>query len=158
MAHLQLAFVTPSAKAFSEGLDRAAALVDKVSEGERLWILGAQAGVNGYAMQQQDYFQKLVAAYPNDERAHTLLGNHYFGQREYALALEDKKWDQAIEELEQANQQNPYNFYRIARAYAGKGDTEAAKEYCEKAANFNALNSLNYAFVKNQALRMLESM
>jgi tetratricopeptide (TPR) repeat protein len=89
MAYLNLAFVTPSAKGFFENLDKAKALIDKVSEGERLWILGVEAAANGFAMEQREHYQELVKAYPDDERAHNLLGNHYFGLQEFALAIEE---------------------------------------------------------------------
>jgi tetratricopeptide (TPR) repeat protein len=88
LAHLVLSFVQPSTKAFFESLGRATALADRVSEGERLWILGVEAGVNGFPMKQRELFIQMVEAYPQDERAYNILGNHYFGQQEYALAIE----------------------------------------------------------------------
>jgi tetratricopeptide (TPR) repeat protein len=98
MGYLFLSFAQSSAKGFFEKLDRAVALADEVSEGERLWILGVEAGINGFAMKQREYYQKLVAAYPNDERAHNLLGNQYFAQEDYA---------RAIPEYQKASQINP---------------------------------------------------
>ena len=41
--------------------------------------------------------------------------------------------------MQQANQQNPYDLYRLCQAYQGKGDATQAKEFCKKAANFNSL-------------------
>ena len=87
MAYLYLALTSPTNKNFFENLDRATALVENISEGERLWILGQEAGVNGFPMQQRENYRKLVEAYPNDERTHNLLGIHYFGQLEWALAI-----------------------------------------------------------------------
>jgi tetratricopeptide (TPR) repeat protein len=98
MGYLFLSFAQSSAKGFFEQFDKAVALAEKVSEGERLWILGTQAGVNGLPMKQREYYQKMVAAYPNDERAHNLLGNHYFGQQE---------WEKAIESYNKATKINP---------------------------------------------------
>lgn len=98
MAHLFLAFSVPSAKQFFEALNKAVALADKASEGERFWILGIQAGANGLPMLQREYYQKLIALYPNDERAHNLLGTNYFGQQE---------WQSAIESYQKATQINP---------------------------------------------------
>jgi tetratricopeptide (TPR) repeat protein len=89
MAYLNLSFVVPSAKEFFENLDKAKALADGVSEGERLWILGVEAGVNAFPMEQRELYKKLVEAYPNDERAHNLLGNHYFTQQDWELAIEE---------------------------------------------------------------------
>jgi len=73
------------------------------------------------------------------------------------IALEEKEYDKALEELQQANQQNPHNLYRMMLAYEGKGDKENAKAFCVKAAKFNALNSLNYAFIRHKAQRLLEA-
>jgi tetratricopeptide (TPR) repeat protein len=80
--------------------------------------------------------------------AHELLG---------MIALEEKNDDKAIAELQQANLQNPYNLYRIGIAYKRKGDREMAKEYFMKTAKFNALNSLNYAFIRSKAQKETES-
>jgi hypothetical protein len=60
LAYLNLSFVVPSTKAFFENFDKAKKLVDKVSEGERLWILAIDAGNNGYTMKQIELYQKLV--------------------------------------------------------------------------------------------------
>jgi len=105
MAYIYLSQARAGTKEFFENLNKAVALADKVSEGERLWILGYQAGVNGFAMKQREYWKKMVAAYPNDERPHTLLGNQYFGQQHYAQAIEQYK--KAIEINPDFSQ--PYN-------------------------------------------------
>jgi tetratricopeptide (TPR) repeat protein len=96
MAYLNLSLVSPTNKMFFENLDRATALADRVSEGERLYILGLEAGVNAFIMEQRDYYSQLVEAYPNDERAHNLLGNHYFGQQEFEAAIEEYEKATAI--------------------------------------------------------------
>jgi tetratricopeptide (TPR) repeat protein len=68
------------------------------------------------------------------------------------IALAEKSWDKAISELEQAAyQQNPQDLYRLCQAYQGKGDAAKAKEYCQKAADFNSLPNQNYAFVRAKA-------
>jgi tetratricopeptide (TPR) repeat protein len=67
------------------------------------------------------------------------------------VALAEKNWDKAIAELDQANTQNPRNFYRLCQAYQGKGDAAKAKEYCQKAADFNSLPNANLAFVRVKA-------
>jgi len=87
---------------------------------------------------------------PNEIRfSHQLAG---------IIALEEKDYDKAIEELQLANQQNPYNLYRMALAYKSKGDKEKAIKLCTKAANFNALSNLNYAFIRNKAENLLAGM
>ena len=70
------------------------------------------------------------------------------------IALAEKDYDTAIAELQQANQQDPRNLFFLAVAYEGKGDTAKAKELCIKAANFNSLPQLNYAFIRVKAQKM----
>jgi tetratricopeptide (TPR) repeat protein len=75
------------------------------------------------------------------------------------VALEQKDYDKAIAELQQANQLNPYNLYRISLAYMGKGDKTNAKEYCEKAAHsYFTLPAINYAYIRAKAEKMLAKM
>lgn len=63
------------------------------------------------------------------------------------LALAEKKYDRAIKELQQADQMNPYNLYRIGQAYAGLGNTEMAEGMKLRAAELNVLNSMDQALV-----------
>jgi tetratricopeptide (TPR) repeat protein len=74
--------------------------------------------------------------------AHELAGN---------IALKEKKFDAAIAELAQGNQQDPQVLYTTALAYKGKGDAAKAKEFAGRAANFNVLPLLTYAFVRAEA-------
>ena len=91
LAHYNLALSAPTAKDFFEHLGKAVSLADKVSQGERLMILGLQAGANADTKLQREYYEQLVAAYPQDERAHFLLGNALFGQQEYGKAVSEYK-------------------------------------------------------------------
>jgi tetratricopeptide (TPR) repeat protein len=79
------------------------------------------------------------------KQAHELLG---------MIALEAKDYDTAIAELQQSNQQNPYDLYRLCQAYQGKGDAGKAKEFCKKAATFNSLPQLNLAFIRTKAAKV----
>ncbi|HEU5261496.1 MAG TPA: tetratricopeptide repeat protein [Gemmatimonadales bacterium] len=88
LAYYNLALSAPTAKDFFDNLNKAVALADKVSEGERLMILGLQAGANADPAKQREYYEQLIAKYPQDERAHFLLGNAYFGQQDYAKTVE----------------------------------------------------------------------
>ncbi len=88
LAYYNLALTAPTEKDFFDNLNKAVALADKVSEGERLMILGLQAGANADPAKQREYYEQLVAKYPQDERAHFLLGNAYFGQQDYAKTVE----------------------------------------------------------------------
>ena len=74
------------------------------------------------------------------------------------IALAEQEYNRAIEELKQSNLQNPYNHYRLALAYRGAGDKEMAREACHKAAHYNALNNMNYAFIRVRAEQLLKSL
>jgi tetratricopeptide (TPR) repeat protein len=76
------------------------------------------------------------------KQAHELAGR---------IALAEKKYDKAVEELQQANQQNAMNLYRLSEAYRGQGDVAKAGEYAKKAAEFNSLPALPYAFIRAKA-------
>jgi hypothetical protein len=67
------------------------------------------------------------------------------------IALAGKDWDKAIAELGQANPQNPQDVYRMCEAYRGKGDAAKAGELCVRAAEFNTLPNMNYAFIRVKA-------
>lgn len=129
LAYLNFSFNQPTAKGFFEQLEKAVALADKTSEGERLQILGVQAGVNGDPAKQKEYYQKLVATFPEDERAHNLLAGYYFGQQEFELAIEEYNKSTAIA----PDFSPPYNL--LGYAYRSLGNyTEAEnafKKYIE---------------------------
>ena len=91
LAHLNRAQVSPTAKEFFEHLKHAVTHSDKASDGERMLIQAAEAGANANPTKQKDILDKLVAAYPNDERAHFTLGGYYFGQQNFAQAISHYK-------------------------------------------------------------------
>ncbi len=130
LAHLALSQAAATNKAFFEHFDKARALVNRVSDAERYWILGFEAGaINGDPIAQREHFTRLTKLYPNDERAHNLLGGHFFGQQDYT---------RAVTEYEKATRINPsfsqpYNqmgyAYRFLERY---DDAETAfKTYIE---------------------------
>jgi tetratricopeptide (TPR) repeat protein len=87
LAELNRANVSPTAKEFFEHLKKAVTLSAKASDGERMLIEATEAGANANQPKQKELLDKLVAAYPNDERAHFNLGGYYFGQQEYKQAI-----------------------------------------------------------------------
>ena len=91
IAELNRANVSPTGKEFFEHLNKAVSLAGKVSNGERLLIQATEAGANGNAAKQKEYLDQLVAAYPNDERAHFNLGGYHFGQQDMPKAIEHYK-------------------------------------------------------------------
>jgi len=129
LAHLNRANASPTAKEFFEHLKHAVTHADKASDGERMLIQATEAGADGNPAKQKEILDKLVAAYPNDERAHFTLGGYYFGQQDFT---------QAINHYKKATELNPtystaFNIlgyaYRQNEQYA---DAETAfKKYIE---------------------------
>jgi tetratricopeptide (TPR) repeat protein len=128
-AELARAANSPTAKEFFEHLNKAVNLADKSSEGEKLLILANQAGTNGEVTKQKDYLEKLMAAYPNDERVHLNLGVYHFGQQEFPEAIAELKKATEIA----PNHSPAYNMlgysYRQTGDYAGA--EQAFKKYVE---------------------------
>jgi tetratricopeptide (TPR) repeat protein len=103
------------------------------------------------AKTETEIFRKGAEAAKNAnqlKQAHELAGR---------IALEEKSYDTAIAEFGQANQQNPDVLYLTGQAYKGKSDTANAKAFFTKAAKFNSLPQLNYALVRNKAVKALAS-
>lgn len=99
------------------------------------------------AKTESEAFRKGTEAKNNPaqmRQAHQLIG---------LIALEEKDYDKAVSELSQANQQNPYDLYRLCQAYQGKGDASRAKEFCKRAAEFNSLPGIQYAFIRKKAAK-----
>jgi tetratricopeptide (TPR) repeat protein len=129
LAELSRANVSPTAKEFFDHLKKAVTLADKASDGERMLIQAAEAGANGNPTKQKEILEQLVAAYPNDERAHFTLGGYYFGQQDFTRAIEHYKKATQIA----PNYSTAYNIlgyaYRQNEAYS---DAENAfKKYVE---------------------------
>ena len=121
LAYLYLANNSASAKEFFSSLKKAVFLAEEVSDGERLWILGRDAGNRGKPEVQREKFERLVELYPRDERAHNLLGGFYFGRQEYEKAIEH--YQRATEINPEFSQ--PYN--QLGYAFRSLGDFEQAE-------------------------------
>jgi tetratricopeptide (TPR) repeat protein len=76
---------------FFAELSKADETSGRASKGEQLWIKAFKAGSYADPATAQKLYQELVSAFPDDERAQTLLGTSYFGQQEYAQAVEHLK-------------------------------------------------------------------
>ncbi|HWY54063.1 MAG TPA: tetratricopeptide repeat protein [Terriglobales bacterium] len=74
-----------------EHVQKAVSLADKVSEGEKLLILATEAELKGDPAKWKGNLEKLVAAYPKDERAENELANFYFATQQYPLAIDHAK-------------------------------------------------------------------
>jgi tetratricopeptide (TPR) repeat protein len=128
---------------------KAQARRDRASNGARVALEKKDLAV---AKSNAESFRELAeaAGNPNQVRLyHELAG---------MIALEEKEYEKALEELQQANQLNPYNLYRMALAYQGKAETDKAKELCKQVEGLNQFNSVNYGLVRQKARRMLASL
>jgi tetratricopeptide (TPR) repeat protein len=125
-AELSLANSAPTGKEFFEHLHKAVGLADKASSGEKLLILATEAGANNNVVKQKEYLDQLVAAYPNDERAHFNLGGYFFGQQDYPSAIEHyKKATELAPDYSTA-----YNL--LGYAYRQSGDYAGAEKAFQK--------------------------
>jgi tetratricopeptide (TPR) repeat protein len=129
LGHLALANTAASTKEFFDSLKQAVALSSKASEAERHMILGFDAGVRSDPDGQREHYTRLVAAYPDDERAHNLLAAYHFGRQD---------WKAAIEEYQKATAINPafsqpYNQMGYAHRFLGQYQEaeKAFKKYIE---------------------------
>jgi len=82
------------------------------------------------------------------KQSHDLLGRIALAQKDYARAKS---------ELEQANEQDPSVLYRLSLACHGQGDSDQAREFAKRAADFNSLPQLNYAFIRSKAQKAANS-
>jgi tetratricopeptide (TPR) repeat protein len=87
LGHVGLANTSGTTKEFIDAVTRAASLAGAVSEGERRMILGLEAAMKGDPAGVLMHYTELVRLVPEDERAHTLLGNTYFGRQDYEAAI-----------------------------------------------------------------------
>src|SRR6476619_7322266 len=95
-AELNRAGVSPTGKEFFDHLKKAVGLADKASNGEKLLILGTEAGANGNAAKQKEYFgqqdfpqaityyKKATELEPKFSSAFNLLGYAYRQNDDYA--------------------------------------------------------------------------
>jgi tetratricopeptide (TPR) repeat protein len=126
LAELGRANSSPTGSEFLEHLKKAVALADKASTGEKLQILAADAGSGGNAAKQREYLEQLVAAFPQDERAHFALGAFLFGQQDAQAAIDHYK---RATELA-PNYSAPYN--QMGYAYRQVGDYGSAEQAFRK--------------------------
>jgi len=91
MAHLNLSGLATSLKERNMHREKALTLTDHISKGERLIIEATNAGVQNNPEKQGQLLDQLVKSYPNDKRAHLLMGFYYSGRDKDALAIKELK-------------------------------------------------------------------
>ena len=129
LAQVGLANSSGTAKEFFDAVARATLLADKASEPERLLICALDAGAKGEPARQKDCLTKLVAACPDDERAHNQMGAYHFGRQDYAAAVAEYRKATAINPAFS----QPYNQMGYAYRFLGQYDEaeRAFKKYIE---------------------------
>jgi tetratricopeptide (TPR) repeat protein len=129
LGYVGLANSSNTTKEFIEAVNQATALAGRVSDGERLLVLGLEAAMKGNPALVLTHYTELVRLYPSDERAHTLLGNTYFGRQDYDMAI--KHFTKATTINPSFSQ--PYNQLGYAYRFLEKfSDAEVAfKKYVE---------------------------
>jgi tetratricopeptide (TPR) repeat protein len=159
--HLQAAFILRETGQLAESvkhLEKASESLEKsslpasVRDGLKLNILAGRASVLlavhefEAARAVAEKFRALAETRnnPNDERTlQTLLAQ---------TALEEGKYDEALDHLQKADQENPYNWFHKAAALEKKGDGAAASELYGRIVGWNQ-NDLGYAIVRPRALK-----
>jgi tetratricopeptide (TPR) repeat protein len=129
LGYVGLANTSATTKDFIEAATRAAALSGEISEGERHIVRGLEAAMKGNPPVVLTHYTELVRLFPNDERAHALLGNTYFGRQEYESAVEHFVTATTIN----PSFSQPYNQLGYAYRFLDKlSDAETAfKKYIE---------------------------
>jgi tetratricopeptide (TPR) repeat protein len=125
LAHLGAAQTSPSGSALFTHLERAIQLADLASEGEKHLIYTFAAAVNTDPVAQERHARALVETHPQDERAHLVLGNLFFGRQDYAQAVEHYRAAIAID----PSFAPPYN--QLGYSHRFLGDYAAAEEAFE---------------------------
>lgn len=129
LAWMAVANTAPSAVEFFAAMRRAVATAAGASDGEMMLVTAFEAAVNGEPAVQQAELEKLVAAFPDDERAHNALASFLLGQQRYGEAAESYRAAIAID----PGCPTPYNQLGYALRFLGdpKGAEEAFERYIE---------------------------
>jgi len=111
---------------FFAAVEKAKAAAPGASDGEQLFIAAVAAGADNDIAGQRAALEKLVAAYPGDERAHNALAAFLFGQQDF---------EGVVAQLEQATAINPefapaYN--TLGYAWRAIDDLDSAKTAFER--------------------------
>lgn len=106
------------------------------------------------ALKEDDVVTAKAKAKTFREQAKDQIDTRTYHELMGMIALHEKRYDDALQELQQANQLNPRILYRLGNAYEGQGDKDKARKFWEKAVNFNAM-SMNHALIYNKAKKKI---
>jgi tetratricopeptide (TPR) repeat protein len=112
-----------------QALQKAMELAPTVTEAEANVIRSIEAGINSQPAEQRRLLEANANAYPDDERAHTQLGQLFFARQEWEAAIKEYTRAIAID----PNFSPPYNQLGYALRYLHRdAEAEAAfKTYTE---------------------------
>jgi superkiller protein 3 len=82
---------------FRKNLDKAVALSEKVSEGEKMEIEYARESADGNGQKQKESLDKLLSAFPGDKRVQSLAGEYYYTINDFQAALNHFKKSSEID-------------------------------------------------------------
>src|SRR5947209_4547467 len=94
MAHLLRARLGGGFAAARQNIDRAAGLADKVTPGERHWILAVRAEAERNQAELKEHLDQLLRSFPSDKRVHQLAGNYYLNSGDARTAAAE--FEQAV--------------------------------------------------------------
>ena len=94
MAYAYRAFAGAGFNLLRQNLDKAVSLADRVSPGERHWILAQQAQLDGNLPRAKEHGDELLKLYPQDKRVAQLAGN-FFGDSPADLGAALRHYEKA---------------------------------------------------------------
>ena len=111
-------------------LEKAVSLVDKVSEGEKHWILAIKAYADSDTPKMKEHMEHLMKLYPSDKRVQLRMGNYYYALvQDFPNALQ--YYNQVIElDKDYAPVYNMLGYCHLAMENY-EGAEEAFKKYIE---------------------------
>jgi len=116
LAQYGLATSAGTAREFFDAVSRANTLADRASEPEKLLVCSLDAGAKGEPERQKDCLSRLVAACPDDERAHNQMAAYHFGRQDYEAAIAEYEKANAIDPAFS----QPYNQKGYAYRFLGR--------------------------------------
>jgi tetratricopeptide (TPR) repeat protein len=151
--HLEAGDVEPAEAHFAAALavversDRDDRVKDNWRRGD-LYNRGTVAAARGDLPTARELAAQLLS---QSETIGNSFGTRLAHQLQGIVALAAGDGDTALAELALANQQNPANMLRQARAASLQGDQELSTQWLRRTVEFNALNNLNFSLVRRQA-------
>lgn len=74
-------------KVYRQNLEKAVALSEKVTDGERMEIAYAKTSAEGDGQKQKEGIDQLLSAFPGDKRVQSLAGEYYYNINDFQNAL-----------------------------------------------------------------------